>query len=141
MAWLIERREAERLLAEKGFFLDSSKQPDLGGVKEFGPKYLGKILADSMNVTSYYESIFPYFRSMDRAKEQAIAFFEGKYGKIVDEGVRSGLISAAEKIGEVPFLCARDKDGKRVVLILEKSGLQEVASKAGSAGEWRPSFK
>ncbi len=134
----MEKKEAERIVSEKGFFIDESRHPDLGGVKEFGPKYVGKVLVESMRLAEYYESILPYFRSQDRAKEQAIAFFENKYGRIAGDDVRRKLLENTEKVAEVFFLCARDSGGKRVAVVVEKSSLEEVAV---SGAGWRPEFK
>lgn len=135
----MERREAQRILSQQGFVLDEQKQPDLGAVKEFGPRFLGKTSVESMDLSAYYESSLPYFRSPDRAKEQAVAFFEGKCGRIADVRVKNELIGKADTVGEVFFLNARDKDGRRTAVIVDKAQLEEVGVKA-PVEKWKPRF-
>ena len=141
MAWVMEKKAAQAAVDQQSLFLDEGKHQDLGADKAFGPKYLGKIRVESMDLSASYASNFPYFRSADRAKEQVIAFFEGKYGRIADSTTRSRLLSAVETIGTVFFVCARDAEGKRVTVFVDPNLLQEVAAKPESSESWKPEFK
>lgn len=141
MAWIMEKRLAEQAVGQQGFFLDEGRHQDLGAEKAFGPKYLGKIRVESMDLSAYYTSNFPYFRSADRAREQVIAFFEGKFGRIADGTTRSRLLSSVETVGTVFFVCARDSGGKRIAVFVDPNQLEEVSVKAEGSGEWQPEFK